>query len=542
MRDDADFAAYLAARWTMVVCSLMLMGSSQHRAEELARTGLARCCSVWPRVRKADDVDVYVYREVMTSWHTSRRHRWWGEPPAELFAEPAANDDPAGPTDAALLRQALVDQLRALDAEDREPLVLRYVAELSEPQVADVLEAPVDAVWDRVARALGGIDPRALGDRVPAGVLSEPLAEPLSGPLAEEIFRTASESIDVLPPTIDVVAARSRELRLRRWRVVAASVLAIVLVLSGLTWLATRASEEPQATPPEVIRSPNPVDVAWYGNGRLHLADIAIALPPITELAQISGGAVYGDRLGNVNFAASDGVVTLIGRKVTGTPLVTSDDVGWAAWVDPRGEVPQLVVYDIDAGAVLASLDVSASGTEPIAIDQGRVFYRTPSGDWAWTPPSGEPTRLERTGLLDAGAALTVYQAGSKIEIVQPFFNVSYLRRGEGARVSPGGSYVLSRRPGAWTPGEPFRPLLYDARSGARFPSGIGPGLVAIDAGFGINHGVVYLATRVADLHSGADLGGNVAPLVILRACEPRGECHDVAPLPGSAARPVLAH
>ena len=111
--------------------------------------------------------------------------------------------------------------------------------------------------------------------------------------------------------------------------------------------------------------------------------------------------------------------------------------------------------------------------------------------------------------------------------------------------MSPGGNYVLSRRPGApgsWTPGEPFRPLLYDARSGARLPSGIGPDLVAIDASFGVNHGVVYLATRVADLNSGADLEGNVGPLMVLRDCEPRGECHDVVPLPASAARPVLAH
>jgi RNA polymerase sigma-70 factor (sigma-E family) len=159
MRDDADFAAYMAARWPFLVRSLVLIGCPRHEAEDVVQTGLARCYASWDRVRKADDVDAYVYRTVLNSWHKSRKRRWWGEVPTEVLPEAPVVEDP---TDQVLLRQALEAQLDRLTAEHREVLVLRFVADLTEPQVADVLDVPVGTVKSRVSRALANLDLVAL--------------------------------------------------------------------------------------------------------------------------------------------------------------------------------------------------------------------------------------------------------------------------------------------------------------------------------------------------------------------------------------------
>jgi RNA polymerase sigma-70 factor (sigma-E family) len=157
--NDADFAAYMAARWPFLVRSLVLIGCPRDEAEDVVQSGLARCFSAWDRVRKADDIDAYVYRTVLNCWHKSRRRRWWGEVPTAVLPEhPAAEDQ----TDLVLLRQALEEQLARLTPEHREVLVLRFVADLTEVQVADVLDVPVGTVKSRVSRALARIDLAAL--------------------------------------------------------------------------------------------------------------------------------------------------------------------------------------------------------------------------------------------------------------------------------------------------------------------------------------------------------------------------------------------
>ena len=159
MRDDADFAAYMAARWPFLVRSLVLIGCPRHEAEDVAQTGLARCYASWDRVRKADDIDAYVYRTVLNCWRKSHKRKWWGEAPTPVLPETVVVEDV---TDRVLLRQALEVELARLTPEHREVLVLRFVGDLSESQVADVLDVPIGTVKSRVARALSQIDLVAL--------------------------------------------------------------------------------------------------------------------------------------------------------------------------------------------------------------------------------------------------------------------------------------------------------------------------------------------------------------------------------------------
>ena len=162
MRDEADFAAYLAARWPSLVRTLVLLGSARPEAEEVAREGMARCHGSWGQVRKVDDVDAHVYGTVLDCW---RRHRRRHPVPSDATVVPdgtVAPDEGEDLPDEVLLCRALEGQLAALLPEEREVLVLRFVAELTESQVAEVLDVPVGAVTSRLPEALDRLDLAAL--------------------------------------------------------------------------------------------------------------------------------------------------------------------------------------------------------------------------------------------------------------------------------------------------------------------------------------------------------------------------------------------
>ena len=125
--------------------------------------------------------------------------------------------------------------------------------------------------------------------------------------------------------------------------------------------------------------------------------------------------------------------------------------------------------------------------------------------------------------------------------MVQPFFSVEFRREGDGADVSPGGSFVISRRPAPWEPGSPFTPLIYDTRSGERLPAGIATDEQVVDAAFAELGVVMYFVVKVADLQ-GASLDGETGTLLVLRRCDlESGRCHDLLPARGGPDRALLA-
>ncbi|GAA4714902.1 sigma factor-like helix-turn-helix DNA-binding protein [Nocardioides conyzicola] len=153
--NDADFAAYLAARWPFLVRTLVLLGCGRQEAAEVAQAGLSRCYRDWERVRRSDDVDAYVYATVLGCLHKRRRRS----------GKPAVEPPPVEvETESVLLRRALEVELGALDADELQAVVLRFVADLSEAQVADVLDVPLESVQARVTHGLGRMDLNTLWD------------------------------------------------------------------------------------------------------------------------------------------------------------------------------------------------------------------------------------------------------------------------------------------------------------------------------------------------------------------------------------------
>jgi RNA polymerase sigma-70 factor (sigma-E family) len=153
---DEDFSEYVAARWPSLVRSAVLLGCQRAEAEDVAQTTLIRCYLAWSRVRRARDRDAYVYRVLVNVLKKSHGRRWWGEQPTAVT--PEAAQEPADLETGIDLRHALA----GLTADHRAVLVLRFVADLSERQVAEVLGIPAGTVKSRVSRALASIDPAGL--------------------------------------------------------------------------------------------------------------------------------------------------------------------------------------------------------------------------------------------------------------------------------------------------------------------------------------------------------------------------------------------
>jgi len=152
--DTDDYVAFVTARWPGLVRSVMLLGASRPEAEDVVQTALEGCLRSWRHVSVADDVDAYVYRSVVNAYAKSHRRRWWGERPTERLPEPAVD---SGDLDRAETAGTVLSALRRLTREHREVLVLRFYADLSEKQAADVLGIAAGTVKSRTSRALDRI-------------------------------------------------------------------------------------------------------------------------------------------------------------------------------------------------------------------------------------------------------------------------------------------------------------------------------------------------------------------------------------------------
>lgn len=156
---DADYVTYVHTRWGPLVRSAILLGCSRAEAEDIVQTTLIRCYTGWARVQSAAVPDAYVYRILVNCLAKSRRRRWWGETPTERLPHRVVEDPAAAVTE----RASVLAALGALTEQQRAVVMLRYYADLSERQVADVLGIPTGTVKSRLARGLEQLT-QLLGD------------------------------------------------------------------------------------------------------------------------------------------------------------------------------------------------------------------------------------------------------------------------------------------------------------------------------------------------------------------------------------------
>jgi RNA polymerase sigma-70 factor (sigma-E family) len=150
--DEAEgFAQFVAARERALQRTAWLLTGDWALAEDLVQTALARSWPRWERIRRRDDPELYVRRVMVNTWASWRRRRWRGEHASAAVPDTAAPGDMAAEVAS---RMAVRAALGSLTSRQRAVLVLRVFDDLSEPQVATVLNCATGTVKSTMARAL----------------------------------------------------------------------------------------------------------------------------------------------------------------------------------------------------------------------------------------------------------------------------------------------------------------------------------------------------------------------------------------------------
>ncbi|GAA4227232.1 RNA polymerase sigma-70 factor (sigma-E family) [Streptosporangium album] len=158
MRDRADFERYVEQRSARLLQTAYLLCRDWGTAEDLLQTALAKAWFAWRRV--GDNPDPYVYR-ILTNTHASWwRRQWRAEMPVGDLPD-MAGADPTGEIGA---REAVRHALATLPDGQRAVIVLRYFADLPDPQIAEILGCSAVTVRSQASRALARlrVDPAAI--------------------------------------------------------------------------------------------------------------------------------------------------------------------------------------------------------------------------------------------------------------------------------------------------------------------------------------------------------------------------------------------
>lgn len=220
---------------------------------------------------------------------------------------------------------------------------------------------------------------------------------------------------------------------------------------------------------------------------------------------------VYAAEDGDVEWVHSDGSIDTIGHG-HGHDVIADPQTGWVSWVQGSAERhPELVVYDTSKPGVLARLPLAYGGpraetldegSEPVAIDNGAVYYAAQDGDYRWDVTAGSnPEKV-----TDAGTFLLDRHSG--VQIIRPYDttngygHVVIQRPGASdlpidddgyPRLSPDGRYLLTVSMSLGDRSGHVR--LYDTHTGQQVATGM-PNYMRIDtAAFDEDGNIVVAAT-----------------------------------------------
>lgn len=147
-----DLAAFYDDQWDRVRGSLVLFTGSRELGEELAQEAFVRVCQRWDQVRTMEAPGAWVHR-VGINLAISHGRRRGSERRARRRLEAVRAEVAAPPEPEAGVRGALL----ALDIDERAVVVLRFWADLSVKQVAEVLGIPEGTVKTRTRAGLAAL-------------------------------------------------------------------------------------------------------------------------------------------------------------------------------------------------------------------------------------------------------------------------------------------------------------------------------------------------------------------------------------------------
>jgi hypothetical protein len=243
MSADDDFTAYVGTRWSTLVRTALLLGCDAPCAELVVADALVGSYQRWARVWQDDRADLEVLTRLLGGIYEPSGRSWRGEGtgsgPASSPATAGADTDDTDPPE-------LVRDLRPLGPLHRDALVLRYVAELDELGLAEVLDIRPVTAQQRLDQALATLRPARTEQH-----------------LVAQVEHHRREQLIGLPPTDLLARAHDvRRQRRRRTAAITAGVLSAVVLLSGAVHLVRGLGQDPPAAaaltgPPPWARHPS---------------------------------------------------------------------------------------------------------------------------------------------------------------------------------------------------------------------------------------------------------------------------------------------
>jgi RNA polymerase sigma-70 factor (sigma-E family) len=145
---EESFRAYVASRLPALKRTAWLLVGDVHLAEDLVQTALSKAAMRWERIVARGDPEPYI-RRILYNEHVS----WWRRRQLTEVLDATVADRPTQAVDVptrVTMRQALA----RLTPKQRAVLVLRYYEDLSESQVAQLLNVTVGTVRSQTRNAL----------------------------------------------------------------------------------------------------------------------------------------------------------------------------------------------------------------------------------------------------------------------------------------------------------------------------------------------------------------------------------------------------
>lgn len=150
MADDEDFCAFVVAHQTQLLRFAWVLTADWALAEDLVQTSLMRCWPHWSRISEGNP-EAYVRRTLVNTAATQSKRRWR----REVVGLPERTLAAADGTDETDVRASLAPALLSLPPRQRAVLALRFLADMSEAQTAEVLGCSVGTVKSSTSKALG---------------------------------------------------------------------------------------------------------------------------------------------------------------------------------------------------------------------------------------------------------------------------------------------------------------------------------------------------------------------------------------------------
>jgi RNA polymerase sigma-70 factor (sigma-E family) len=157
---DADEAvtSLYAAHYRSLVRMAALLLRDADEAEEVVQDAFVAMHDAWRRLRDADRALAYLRQSVVNRARSALRRRAVRERHAEPAGEPHRHL-PSAESEAmrAEDRRAIVEALRLLPERQREAIVLRYYADLSEADTATAMGVSRGAVKSHTSRGMAAL-------------------------------------------------------------------------------------------------------------------------------------------------------------------------------------------------------------------------------------------------------------------------------------------------------------------------------------------------------------------------------------------------